>query len=102
MATTVVNIKQPYDVYIGRPRKGQAWGFGNPFELGKDGARAEVIYRYQKWLVHGESFDNPKATPERRQWILDNVKTLKDKRLGCFCKPQACHGDVLVWMADNV
>jgi len=26
----------------------------------------------------------------------ERLKELKGKRLGCFCKPQACHGDVFV------
>ena len=26
---------------------------------------------------------------------------LKDKRLGCWCKPEKCHGDILVEIADN-
>jgi hypothetical protein len=31
---------------------------------------------------------------------LRRVRELKDKRLVCFCKPEACHGDVIVdWFA---
>ena len=37
--TRVVNCKkEPYDVYIGRPSK-----WGNPFKIGRDGSRQEVI-----------------------------------------------------------
>ncbi len=40
---TVVHCKRKtYDVYIGRPGK-----WGNPFEIGKDGNRAEVIEKYE-------------------------------------------------------
>ena len=36
----------PNSVYIGRP---SIWG--NPFPLGKDGNRADVIAKYESWLA---------------------------------------------------
>lgn len=45
--------KEPYDVYIGRgrdPRSGEPGRWGNPFRIGRDGSRAEVIARYAGWL----------------------------------------------------
>lgn len=33
-------------VYIGRPSK-----WGNPFVIGRDGSRAEVIAKYRAWIV---------------------------------------------------
>lgn len=77
--TKVVNkYKHVYDVYIGR---GSKWG--NPFVIGKDGTREEVINKYEKYLLN---------SPE----LLNSLHELKGKTLGCFCKPKACHGDVLV------
>lgn len=70
--------KSPYDVYIGRPSK-----WGNPFAIGKDGTREEVIKKYREWILGQPNL--LKALPELRGQIL-----------GCWCKPQACHGDVLV------
>ena len=80
MRVTVVNIKdQPYDVYIGRPSK-----WGNPFKLigGSDEARAKVIDDYLLYIL---------TKPN----LLEDLGELRGKRLGCFCKPKACHGDVL-------
>ena len=75
----VVNLyKEQYDVYIGRPSK-----WGNPFSIGKDGNRFEVIEKYRKYILSNEE-------------LLDSVKELEGKILGCWCKPMACHGDVLV------
>ena len=37
--------KEPYDIYIGRPSK-----WGNPFSIGKDGTREEVIEKYREWI----------------------------------------------------
>lgn len=77
--TTIINLKkEKYDVYIGR---GSKWG--NPFHIGKDGNRKEVIDKYRTYIMG-------------RKDLIDAVSELKGKRLGCFCKPLACHGDVLV------
>lgn len=85
MKTTVVNMKDDfYDVYIGR---GSQWG--NPFKIGKDGTREEVIEKYQEYLK-----GNPKLVEEAK-------KELKGKKLGCYCKPLLCHGDVLVELIEG-
>lgn len=77
--TKVVHCKkESYDIYIGRPSQ-----FGNPFVIGKDGTREEVIAKYEEWIR-----ENPQ--------LLAMLKDLKGKVLGCWCKPKACHGDVLV------
>ena len=89
--TTVVNkYKEDYDVYIGRPSK-----WGNPFVVNKKGdfsdgmTREQVIERYKEYLK-----ENPQ--------LIEDAKTeLKGKRLGCFCKPKACHGDVLASIANG-
>lgn len=74
---TVTHIRDGYDVYIGRPSK-----WGNPFVIGRDGSRAEVIALYRDWI----------KTQPRLLAALDN---LRGKRLGCYCAPNRCHGDVL-------
>lgn len=80
--TTVVNKrKQKYDVYIGRGSP-----FGNPFIIGRDGNRAEVIRKYRDYFY--------KRIEDSE--FRDRVLSLKGKVLGCFCKPLPCHGDVIV------
>lgn len=83
--TTVVNIHKEatYDVYIGRPSK-----WGNPFRLGIDGTREEVIRKYRSYL-------------EGNTKLLAQLPELKGKTLGCFCTPKLCHGDVLVELVEN-
>ena len=84
MPTTVVHCKKSkYDVYIGRPSK-----WGNPFAIGKDGTREEVIQKYRAWLL---------TRPE----LMNSIHELKDKILACWCHPQACHGDVLAELANK-
>jgi len=77
-------------VYIGRPNKMCKDGrFGNPFEIGKDGTREEVIAKYRKWL---------KTQPK----LVETIKReCKGKVLVCFCKPRACHGDVIFGIANH-
>ena len=80
MKTVVVNkYKDEYDVYIGRGSK-----FGNPFVIGKDGSRDEVIVKYEKMLS---------VNVELLSVLLSELEGM---RLGCFCAPLRCHGDVLV------
>ncbi len=79
----VVHCKRsPYDVYVGRPSK-----WGNPFAIGKDGIRQEVIAKYEAWLD---------SQPD----LLDALPELRGKVLGCWCYPMPCHADVLVRRAN--
>ncbi|MEU6261879.1 DUF4326 domain-containing protein [Saccharopolyspora shandongensis] len=74
-----------YDVYIGR---GSIWG--NPFPLARhhtDTDRARVIEQYERHLL---------ASPE----LMARLPVLRGKRLGCFCAPKPCHGDVLKRYAE--
>ena len=89
MKTTVVNKNSSaFDVYIGRPSL-----YGNPFAIGPDGTRKQVLQKFQQY------FDDRMARDTAyRKAVLD----LKGKRLGCFCKPRACHGDIYVAYLEPV
>ena len=92
--TIVVHaFRDKYDIYIGRPRRGERWAWGNPFLIGKDGGRYKVIQLFDEWLL---TSPDPRAV-----WMRENIYTLKGKRLGCFCAPHPCHGDVLRVAADK-
>ncbi|KIU53956.1 MULTISPECIES: DUF4326 domain-containing protein [Nitrobacteraceae] len=70
-------------VYIGHP---STWG--NPFVIGRDGSRAEVIAKYRAWIV---------AQPA----LVKALDELRGRDLVCWCAPLACHGDVLVDLANR-
>lgn len=91
--TTVVNIKsgESYDVYIGRAGHGEDGYFGNPFRLTTDASRASVLEQYRIWFLQRVATDR-----EFRRRVLE----LRGKTLGCFCKPRACHGDVIAAWVD--
>jgi hypothetical protein len=72
----------PGAVYIGRPGK-----WGNPFIIGRDGTRDEVVAKYRAYLL---------ATPS----LMAALPELRGKDLVCWCAPEACHGDVLLALAN--
>ena len=88
MTRVVHKAFAPYDVYIGRPTK-----WGNPFIIGRDGTREEVIAKYIDMHAGDEKF------------LAMVRKELKGKVLGCWCKfpgnEKACHGDWLAEVADR-
>lgn len=99
METRVVNIyKEECDIYIGRGKGSQ---FGNPYSTKvstlakfKVETKDEAIQKYKEmWLNRLEK------NPEHTKKIL---LKLKGKKLGCFCKPKACHGDVLVELINSL
>lgn len=96
--TTVVHCaKEPFDVYIGRPHprfpQGSPWA--NPFRIGRDGARAEVVKKHMDYLFH---------QPE----LLSRLEELRGKRLGCWCRASNqphgpdCHGDNYVRLLEGI
>lgn len=89
--TRIVNRHvESYDVYIGR---GTKWG--NPFHIdeSKGETREIVIEKYYYYMV--ECVRTGKIT-------YKDFLSIKDKKLGCSCKPNACHGDVLISFLDRL
>lgn len=85
----VVNLKhERYDVYIGRAGHGQDGRFGNPFRVGVHGAQGECVKLFENWF-----YSESPAAVQMRMRVLQEIKP--GMVLGCFCKPRACHGDVI-------
>jgi hypothetical protein len=75
----------PNTVYVGRPTR-----WGNPYKIGVDGSREEVIAKYREWL---------KKKLEEKPAFLD---PLKGKDLACWCPPnKPCHADVIIEFLKN-
>ena len=75
-------------VYIGRPSV-----LGNPFQIGRDGDRDQVIAKFKVYLDGRIKNNDPVMMPELRRIVALSRKHLVE--LACFCKPAACHGDHL-------
>lgn len=76
---------------------------GNPFIIGKDGDRTEVIAKYRRWLWEKiKKRNSPECTELRRVLALARRG---DVHLICCCAPLSCHGDVIKaaveWMAGK-
>jgi hypothetical protein len=78
--------REPFDIYCGRgsrklglPRS--KWA--NPFRIGPDGTREEVIAKHKGWI----------PTQPHLMAALDE---LRGRTLGCHCAPRACHCHTLV------
>lgn len=75
--------KAKFDLYVGRPGK-----WGNPYLIGTDGTREEVIRKYIKWL---------RASPK----LVAELPTLRGQVLACWCAPLDCHAHVLALVANS-
>ena len=71
-------------VYVGRPSK-----WGNPFRIGRNGTREEVIIKYHRWLMTA-GWD-----------IRGSLHELRGKDLVCWCAPLPCHADILLELANK-
>ena len=89
--TKIVNkYRENFEVYIGRGSP-----FGNDYShiahsmaTNKVATREEAIRKHKNDLLM-----NPELMVKVR-------KELKGKILGCFCKPEKCHGDTYTWLCD--
>ena len=83
--TRVANINngEEYDVYIGR---GSKWE--NPYRIDARRSRKQVIKEFREYAINSEK-------------IMKSILVLRGKRLGCYCAPEDCHGDVLAELAEN-
>ena len=98
--TAVINIRHDRSV-LGEPdvvRIDRATRWGNPFVIGRDGSRAEVIEQYRARLWR---------EIRAGHIALDELAALSSKRLACWCAPdKPCHGHVLTaaarWAAKQL
>lgn len=94
-------IRLAGDVYIGRARASAVphgvddydGYFGNPYSIGRHGPREQVIEKFETYA---------RGRIERDRLYRDRVRELHGKRLFCWCKPLACHGDVLERLAGEL
>jgi hypothetical protein len=84
----------PDSVYVGREERDRRTGAVrfresrfNPFKVGRDGSREEVIAKYRVRLL-------------RQPDLMAALPQLRGKDLVCWCDPDACHADVLLELAN--
>jgi len=99
------NLKEwgdnPNNIYIGRlgvvfidgirfPKTSS--NFANPFKIGKDGNRDEVIQKYKLYIIE---------KIEQNATLKQELLEMKNKNLGCWCFPEQCHGNVLLELINE-
>lgn len=98
--TTIVHLKrqggkivQDCDVYIGRACHMGGWNLPesiwfNPYTIKKHGSTENVLKLYEAYI---------RNQPD----LLSKLPDLVGKRLGCWCKPKDCHGDILLKLINE-
>jgi hypothetical protein len=93
-ATRAVNRRTEQEtLYIGR---GSIWG--NPFtSIQNRQTKAEFIVTTRE-----ESVLAYKDYILKSPVLLHRLLELNGHKLGCFCKPKSCHGDILVYLLKGM
>ena len=79
----IVFIKTADDKKERYPKLDSKWC--NPFKIGKKYTRESCLEAYEEYILK-KIEDEPE---------IYNLEELKGKNLGCWCHPEACHGDIL-------
>ena len=88
-----IRINNEEVVYIGRNLNMAGWRLKcskwcNPYKVGKDGSLEDVLEKYEVYLRNSKD-------------LLDDLHELNGCKLGCWCKPKKCHGDIIVKLFDE-
>lgn len=107
--TKVIHIGEmsrfPDAVYIGRamPRQRLAGSpLANPYKIGQDGKREEVVDLYLQWLIN--------RVQNGYHETINALIAARGKPLACWCRHDgqaatedtACHGDEIIWVLDHL
>ena len=77
-------IKNPNNIYIGRKTKlleESKWH--NPFRFTNENSRRIAVNKFERDIRSNTD-------------LLKDIQQLRGKTLGCWCKPKACHGNVIL------
>ena len=89
------------NVYIGRarvifidgvryPLKDSIWA--NPYKISETQTREQVLELYREYI---------EKKLESNLFLINDLIKLRGKKLGCWCKPECCHGDILVELIEK-
>ena len=94
-------MKDDENEYIGRagvvfidkeryPKVSSQWA--NPFKIGKHGNREEVLEKYEKYI---------RCKLQNDTALCESLIHMKGKKLGCWCAPEPCHGNILLRLIEE-
>lgn len=104
-------MNHPNHEYIGRrgivfinkerfPKQDSIWA--NPFKIGRDGTRDDVLCKYEKLLRDKLYTNDVNKAADAAAIYKEDLLKLDGKILGCWCKPEPCHGDVLLKLIEEL
>ena len=103
MTVTVGNLRDGMpdwsdrtNVYVGRAFAGlQASPLQNPYTIGRDGDRREVVRKYETF-IQALLQDSHFNAQQGELWdISAAIETSGDITLWCWCVPEECHAEVI-------
>lgn len=96
LKTEAVNLYHgTYDTYVGRGNRKTGMEesiWHNPFRVSEEIPQGEAVKLYEPYI---------RAKLADGSIPVEQLKRLKGKRLGCYCKPKPCHADVLVKLVQE-
>lgn len=89
------------NVYIGRarvvyidgiryPYQDSIWA--SPYKITETQSREKALKLYHEYIEKKINFE-----PN----LIKELKNLEGKKLGCWCKPECCHGDILIELIEK-
>jgi hypothetical protein len=78
---------------------GQSW-LGNPFVIGTDGNRTEVIELYKQWF--DDKMLNDKEFKERFYQLAKKYHQYEIIQLACWCYPKMCHASIIKQALEEI
>lgn len=80
-------------VYINKQRYPEKDSiFANPFKINDNQTREKALELYEQY-IRDKITNNP--------YFKTELLNLKGKNLGCWCKPEPCHGDILLRLINE-
>ena len=85
---TLIYVARRFAGWLGSP-------LGNPYRIGADGDRPQVIQKYRAWIRNEVRRGAGSPAYRELQRIAGIVESGAPVSLGCWCKPDDCHADVV-------
>ena len=111
MITNIHNCKTerkpgtPNHVYVGRQMRDIPTSpLGNPWKIGQDGDRTNVLQLYKRDLWNALN-DKPSRLGPAAKTELHRLAAIPDLHLWCWCAPEPCHAQIIAaaiaWLKSN-
>lgn len=98
-----------YEIKLGNKKRGDTEGeyigrgspLGNPYRIGRDGTREEVIVKFSQWIVQKINAGDPDIINELGR-LEELTITNQGLTLLCYCAPEKCHGEIIRAILDGM